>query len=72
MQAIPSRTAASLARLRDRVKLLVGLDSLDNLARGGRIGKVGAFLGSMLNLKVTLTVDLNGEFVPLARSRRTV
>jgi len=65
----PDVAMIRLARLRDRVKLLVGLDSLDNLARGGRIGKVGAFLGSMLNLKVTLTVDLNGEFVPLARSR---
>ena len=65
----PDAALIRLARLRDRVKLLVGLDSLDNLARGGRIGKVGAFLGSMLNLKVTLTVDANGEFVPLARSR---
>ena len=65
----PDVALVRLARLRDRVKLLVGLDSLDNLARGGRIGKVGAFLGSMLNLKVTLTVDPNGEFVPLARSR---
>lgn len=58
-----------LARTRERVKLLVGLDSLDNLARGGRIGKVSAFLGSMLNLKVTLTVDPNGEFQPVARNR---
>ena len=65
----PDVALIRLARLRDRVKLLVGLDSLDNLARGGRIGKVGAFLGSMLSLKVTLTVDPNGEFVPLARSR---
>jgi len=58
-----------LARVRERVKLIVGLDSLDNLARGGRIGKVSAFFGSMLNVKVTLTVDQNGEFVPLARNR---
>jgi DegV family protein with EDD domain len=65
----PDVAMIRLARLRERVKLLVGLDSLDNLARGGRIGKVGAFLGSMLNLKVTLTVDGYGEFVPLARSR---
>ncbi len=55
--------------MRTRVKQIVGLDSLDNLARGGRIGKVGAFLGAMLNLKVTLTVDANGEFVPLERNR---
>lgn len=55
--------------VRDRVKMIVGLDSLENLRRGGRIGRVSAFLGSMLNLKVTLTVDANGEFVPVARSR---
>jgi DegV family protein with EDD domain len=56
-------------QVRRRVRLIVGLDSLDNLARGGRIGKVSAMLGAMLNLKVTLTVDENGEFVPVARTR---
>jgi DegV family protein with EDD domain len=58
-----------LGHLRTDTKLLVGLDSLDNLAKGGRIGKVSAFLGSMLNLKVTLTVDPDGAFQPVARSR---
>ena len=56
-------------RVRERVRMIVGLDSLDNLAKGGRIGRVSAFLGSLLNLKVTLTVDENGEFQPVARSR---
>jgi DegV family protein with EDD domain len=65
----PDAILVRLAELRDRVRLIVGLDSLDNLARGGRIGKVGAFFGAMLNLKVTLTVDPNGEFVPLERNR---
>lgn len=58
-----------LESVRRRVQLIVGLDSLDNLARGGRIGKVSAMLGAMLNLKVTLTVNDDGEFIPLARSR---
>ena len=58
-----------LARLRERVKLIVGLDSLDNLARGGRIGKVGAFLGAVLHLKVTFTVDEHGAFSPVGRDR---
>ena len=64
--------AAALDRLaiaRERTKLIVGLDSLENLKRGGRIGRVGAFLGSLLNLKVTFTVGADGAFVPLARSR---
>jgi len=58
-----------LARLRDQVRMIVGFDSLDNLAKGGRIGRVGVFLGGMLNFKVTLTVDANGEFQPVGRSR---
>ncbi len=58
-----------LERARERVRLIVGLDSLDNLAKGGRIGKVSAFLGTMLSVKVTLSVDENGEFYPVARSR---
>ncbi len=62
-------TLLALERARERVRLLVGLDSLDNLAKGGRIGKVSAFLGSMLNLKVTLTVDSEGAFQPVARNR---
>ena len=65
-------TAAALdrlARVRERCKLIVGVDSLDNLAKGGRIGRVGAFLGGLLDLKITLTVAPDGAFVPLARSR---
>lgn len=60
---------AALEAARERVRLIVGLDSLDNLAKGGRIGRVSAFLGSMLNLKVTLTVDSDGAFQPVARTR---
>jgi len=58
-----------LTRIRDQVRMIVGFDSLDNLAKGGRIGRVGVFLGGMLNFKVTLTVDPNGEFQPVGRSR---
>jgi len=54
---------------RDRVRMIVGLDKLDNLARGGRIGAVSAFMGGLLNLKVTLTVDKDGKFEPVARTR---
>ena len=65
----PQAAIERLERLRDRVKMIVGFDSLDNLAKGGRIGKVSAFLGSMLNVKVTMTVDPEGAFQPLARNR---
>ncbi len=58
------------ARARDRVEMIVGLDSLDNLVRGGRVGRVAGFVGGMLNLRVTLTVE-NGSFSPVARTRGT-
>lgn len=58
-----------LGETRKRTKMIVGLDSLENLARGGRIGKVSAFLGSLLDLKVTLTLDEDGRFTPVKRTR---
>lgn len=65
----PAEALKRLEGVRERVKLIVGLDSLDNLAKGGRIGKVSALFGAMLNLKVTFTVDAEGAFAPIARSR---
>lgn len=61
----------SFEEMRGRVNMIVGLDKLDNLAKGGRIGRVSALLGGMLNLKVTLTVGADGAFEPVARSRGT-
>ncbi len=59
----------ALERARQRVKMIVGIDKLDNLARGGRIGKVSSLLGSMLNLKVLFTVNDDGGFEPVAKLR---
>lgn len=59
---------AHLENVRDRVQLLVGVDKLDNLARGGRIGRVGALIGGMLNLRVLFTVR-DGAFDPVGRIR---
>ncbi len=62
-------TVPRLEKTREEVKLLVGVDSLENLRKGGRIGAVSSLLGSLLNLKITLTVDGEGAFAPLGRSR---
>jgi len=59
----------SAEAFRSRVKHVVGLDKLDNLARGGRIGALSALLGGLLDLKVLLTVDAEGAFQPLTRVR---
>ncbi len=44
------------------------LDTLKYLALGGRIGKVQALIGSLLNVKPILTMK-NGELVPVGRVR---
>jgi DegV family protein with EDD domain len=65
----PEEVLAAAERFRSRVRHVVGLDKLDNLARGGRIGAVSAFMGGLLDLKVLLTVDEEGAFKPVTRSR---
>lgn len=60
---------ARIERTRERVRIVVTLDSLENLRRGGRIGSVASRLGSLLNVKVSVVVDPSGAFVPLGRTR---
>lgn len=58
-----------LALARDETKIVVTLDSLDSLHRSGRIGPVAIYLGSLLNLKVSVAVDPTGAFVPVRANR---
>jgi fatty acid-binding protein DegV len=51
--------------------MVVTLDSLERLHRGGRISGAAAHLGSMLNLKVTVAVNAAGAFVPVRGNRGT-
>lgn len=69
MSAAATDVVAAAERARQRARLTVGLDRLDNLARGGRIGAVSAFLGGLLDLRVLFTVDEDGSFAPVARVR---
>ncbi len=55
--------------VRGKMSLVVGLDTLENLAKGGRIGRVSALVGGVLNLKVLLSVGPDGAFEPVARVR---
>jgi DegV family protein with EDD domain len=59
---------ALVERFRAEHELLFTLDTLDYLARGGRIGRASAFAGSLLNVKPILTLRA-GEVVPLKRVR---
>ena len=48
--------------------LLFTVDTLEFLAKGGRIGRARALAGQLLNVKPVLTID-DGEVVPLTRVR---
>jgi DegV family protein with EDD domain len=49
-------------------RILVTVETLEYLQRGGRIGRARAFLGSLLNIKPVLGVE-DGEVVPKERVR---
>ena len=57
-------------RYRHEHRLLFTLDTLEYLARGGRIGRAAAFAGSLLAVKPILSIR-DGEVVPLKRVRGT-
>jgi fatty acid kinase fatty acid binding subunit len=55
-------------RYRRERGLLFTVDTLEFLARGGRIGKARAFAGSVLHVKPILSIE-DGEVVPVKRVR---
>jgi DegV family protein with EDD domain len=59
---------ALVDRFRRTHSLLFTVDTLEYLARGGRIGRAAAFAGTLLNVKPILTIE-DGEVVPLKRMR---
>jgi fatty acid kinase fatty acid binding subunit len=59
---------ALVERHRRDAQLIFTLDTLDYLARGGRIGRAAAWAGQLLKVKPILTIR-EGEVVPLKRVR---
>jgi DegV family protein with EDD domain len=59
---------ALVERYRRERGLLFTVDTLEFLARGGRIGKAAAFAGTLLSVKPILTIE-DGEVVPVKRVR---
>jgi fatty acid kinase fatty acid binding subunit len=60
--------AALVERHRRAAQLIFTLDTLDYLARGGRIGRASAWAGELLKVKPILTIR-GSEVVPLKRVR---
>jgi DegV family protein with EDD domain len=59
---------ALVERYRLEAGLLFTVDTLEYLARGGRIGRARAWAGELLNIKPILTIK-DGEVVPVKRVR---
>jgi DegV family protein with EDD domain len=59
---------ALVERYRREAGLLFTVDTLEYLARGGRIGRARAWAGELINIKPILTIK-DGEVVPVKRVR---
>ncbi|WP_062104859.1 DegV family protein [Bacillus niameyensis] len=57
-----------IKQIRDKTKLFVVVDTLENLVKGGRIGKGKALIGSLLNIKPIASLD-GGEYTPVTKVR---
>lgn len=55
--------------VRTRTGFVATLDTLEYLARGGRIGKLAYMLGSMIDVKPILNIGDDGLVAPIARVR---
>ena len=57
-----------LAEIREQTRLFVVVDTLENLVKGGRIGKGKAMIGSLLNIKPIASLE-GGEYTPVSKAR---
>jgi DegV family protein with EDD domain len=58
----------SIENIRNNTNLFVVVDTLENLVKGGRIGKGRAMIGSLLNIKPIASLA-GGEYTPVAKVR---
>lgn len=57
-----------IADIRSKTNLFVVVDTLENLVKGGRIGKGKAMIGSLLSIKPIASLE-GGEYTPVAKVR---
>jgi DegV family protein with EDD domain len=58
-----------LTKIREKTEVIYTLDTLEYLARGGRIGRVKAMAGALLNLKPVIRVDTDGKYSTVTTGR---
>lgn len=70
--AIQGKTTEEILKrideVREQTRLFVVVDTLDNLVKGGRIGKGRAMIGSLLNIKPIASLE-DGVYTPVAKVR---
>ncbi len=65
MQSMQDR----LIKIREKTEVIYTLDTLEYLARGGRIGRVKAMAGALLNLKPVIRVAEDGKYSTVTSAR---
>jgi DegV family protein with EDD domain len=65
MQSMQDR----LTKIREKTEVIYTLDTLEYLARGGRIGRVKAMAGALLNLKPVIRVAEDGKYSTVTSAR---
>ncbi len=58
-----------LEKIRENTEVIYTLDTFEYLARGGRIGRVKAIAGALLNLKPVIRVDSDGKYSTVSTGR---
>jgi DegV family protein with EDD domain len=58
-----------LGKIREKTEVIYTLDTLEYLARGGRIGRVKALAGALLSLKPVIRVDSDGKYSTVSTGR---
>ena len=64
----PEEILARLRRIRSRSGIVFTVDTFDRFLASGRVGRARALLGSMLNVKPILGLDLEGRVMPMGRA----
>lgn len=57
-----------IEEVREKTELYIGVSTLENLVKGGRIGRVTGLLSSLLNIRVVMQMD-NHQLQPIAKGR---
>lgn len=59
---------AEVRKVREKTKLFIGVSTLENLVKGGRISRAKGLLSSLLNMKIVMDFD-HSELIPIVKGR---